>query len=127
MVTEHRITLGTFERQALAEEIKKRDEAADVKLAIDIGKAIALPVAIGAGAYLTYLGLINMSTGIDELKDRFMATPAGQATSAAGDIADNVQRTNPTYRAIRWFFGLENEPFFTGGFPTAPFGGAVTQ
>ncbi|MGB0377882.1 MAG: hypothetical protein ACPGGE_03590 [Poseidonia sp.] len=111
----------------LAEEIQKRDQAADVKLALDVGKAIALPVAIGAGAYLTYLGLINMSTGIDELKNRFMATPAGQATEAAGDIAENVQRTNPTYRAIRWFFGLENEPIFTGGFPTAPFGGAVTQ
>jgi len=106
-VTEHRLTLGTYERNALADLARQDEDDFDLQPIIDVTKALALPVASLTSAYLLYLGLINFSTGVDELRNRFGETPFGRYANRFGP---NVRRTHPLYRFLTWGFGGENPP-----------------
>jgi hypothetical protein len=106
-VTEHRLTLGTYERNALADLARQDEDDFDLQPIIDVTKALALPVASLTSAYLLYLGLINFSTGVDELRNRFGETPFGRYANRFGP---NIRRTHPLYRFLTWGFGGENPP-----------------
>ena len=77
----HRIELGTWERTHL-EEMQRTDDTEDaIKLTIEAAQVLALPVAIAAGGYLAYLGLVEMSTGRDRLSEWWEANkPEGDGT-----------------------------------------------
>ena len=104
---EQRITLGTYERGLLADYIEATQQPDDFTLkgVLDTMNVVAMPVAVLGAAYLAYLGAVNFSTGIDELKQRAAATPAGRTLT-------NVARYNPLWRGLNWAFGGENEPIF---------------
>jgi hypothetical protein len=109
-VTEHRLTLGTYERDRLAEVIENlgdMNEDAWIAEVLSLTKALAMPVAVLTSAYLAYLGLVNMGLGVDELRNRFGETPFGRYTNRFGE---NIQRTHPLYRFLTWGFGGENPP-----------------
>lgn len=104
------MTLGTYERDRLAEVIEnagEMNEDAWIGEVLSLTKALAMPVAVLTSAYLAYLGLVNMGLGIDELRNRFGETPFGRYTNRFGE---NIQRTHPLYRFLTWGFGGENPP-----------------
>ncbi len=106
-VQEHRITFGTYERDMLPKLVGKSEDDIDVKMLVDVGTALITPAMIGLGAYMLYVGMVNFGTGVDELKNRFNATPAGRY---ANRFADNTRRFNPVYRFFNWSLGGENPP-----------------
>ena len=81
-VTEHRVTLGEKERQLLEQAIKQERIDGDVALAIDIVKAVAMPLALIAAGYGIYLGMTNWATGLDPLKDAAEAAAAATGVDA---------------------------------------------
>lgn len=87
-------------------EATQKPDDFTLKGVLDTMNAVAMPVAIVGAAYLAYLGAVNFSTGVDELKERAAATPAGRT-------ATNIFRYNPTWRGLNWFFGGENRPLVT--------------
>jgi hypothetical protein len=108
-VTEHRVTFGNYEREMLPKLVGKGEDDFDAKLMLEVGTALITPAIVGLSAYILYMGMVNFGTGVDELKNRFNATPAGQYTSR---FADNTRRFNPVYRFFNWSLGGENPPIF---------------
>lgn len=107
---EQRITLGTYERGLVADYIEATQQPDDFTLkgvldTMNAAAQLAMPVAVLGAAYLAYLGAVNFSTGVDELKQRAAATPAGRTLV-------NVGRYNPLWRGLNWAFGGENDPIF---------------
>lgn len=87
-VTEHRITLGDFERAELSKMLQAQRTDDDLELVIEIAKALALPVSIGAVGYLAYLGLSNFGLGLDVLREKWTAYVAeSKAADAVVDAA----------------------------------------
>ena len=89
-VVEHRVTLGDYERAVLVEQLAQINEDQDIDVVMQIVNALALPVSIGTLGYLAYLGLVNLGSTLDPLKDSRAAQAAKDAatiTSTAADIA----------------------------------------
>lgn len=82
-VTEHRVTLGDYERRELAAFLEANQRDQDLELVLDIAKAAAMPVAIGAVGYLAYLGLTNFGLGLDILRTKWTAYVAGSKPAEA--------------------------------------------
>jgi len=95
-VTEHRVTLGDFERKELAGFLKARQRDEDLELVLDIAKAAALPVAIGAAAYMLYHGLIGLSLGKDFIQEKVNAFVAEQESQAADPLVPVPTGAPPT-------------------------------
>jgi hypothetical protein len=81
-VVEQRVTLGDKERQLLAAAIGDADHDRDLVMALDIAKAVAMPVSVLAVGYLVYLGMTNWGSLLDPLKDTRAAAAAEQAAAA---------------------------------------------
>ena len=81
-VQEHRVTLGDYERRELAQFLQAQRVDEDLGLALDIAKALALPVAIGASAFMIYHGLIGLSLGKDFIQEKVNAFVAEQESAA---------------------------------------------
>lgn len=90
-VTEHRVTLGDFERKELAGFIASQEKDEDLELVLDVVRAAATPVAILATAYLGYLGLTHFGSFLDPLADTKAAEAARQTAEAAAAGAAAVE------------------------------------
>lgn len=98
MVQEHRITLGDYERKQLEEAITAANADQDLRMALDVVNALAMPVAVGAVAYLGYLGLTHFGSFLDPLKDTAAAKAAGDVAAAAAagaNITDDPSSLTP--------------------------------
>ena len=102
-VTEHRVTFGDKERQLLETAIATSSQDEDLKIAMDIIQAVAMPVSVLAVGYLAYLGMTHWASFTDPLKDTKAAAAAEQAAAAftAGlDIEDPSSLTPEQIQAI---------------------------
>jgi hypothetical protein len=90
-VTEHRVTLGDYERRELASYMESTKKDADIELILDVVRASATPVAILATAYLGYLGLTHFGSFLDPLADTKAAEAARQTADAAAAGAAAVE------------------------------------
>ena len=117
MVQEHRITLGDYERKQLEEAITAANADRDLAVALDVVKAVAMPVAVGAVAYLGYLGLTNFGLGLDVLREKWTAYVA--ESKAAQAVVATAEKF-----AVDVSQGLEGEGG-GGGSRTGVFGGSV--
>lgn len=95
-VQEHRVTLGDFERKELAQFFKAQRVDEDLELALDIAKALALPVAIGASAFMIYHGLIGLSLGKDFIQEKVNAFVAEQESAALDPLTPVPTGAPPT-------------------------------
>lgn len=95
-VQEHRVTLGDFERKELAGFIKAQKIDDDLDLALDIVRALALPVAIGASAFMLYHGLIGLSLGKDFIQEKVNAFVAEQEAAALDPLTPVPTGAPPT-------------------------------
>lgn len=117
MVQEHRITLGDYERKQLETAIQAANADQDLAMALDVVKAVAMPVAVGAVAYLGYLGLTNFGLGLDVLREKWTAYVA--ESKAAQAVVATAEKF-----AVDVSQGLEGEGG-GGGSRTGVFGGSV--
>ncbi len=101
--TEHRLTLGTFERDRLEQFLTHQQRDRTLESALDVTKAALQPVGLLLASFIAYQGMIHWASGVDGLKNRFTEAPVGQTLS-------NVRRLNPAYRFITWSLGGENPP-----------------
>lgn len=85
-VTEHRITLGDFERQELNAFLETQKRDTDLDLILDVGRALAGPVAIAATGFMIYQGMVGWSTGRDKIAEWWdnLTSPATGPT--VGDV-----------------------------------------
>lgn len=95
-VQEHRVTLGDFERKELAQFLQAQRVDEDLELALDIAKALALPVAIGASAFMIYHGLIGLSLGKDFIQEKVNAFVAEQESAALDPLTPVPTGAPPT-------------------------------
>ena len=115
-VTEHRVTLGDFERRELASYMEATKKDADIELVLDVVRATAQPVAILAVAYLGYLGLSNFGLGLDILRDKwreYVITPS--ATTVEDVVTSDLFTVE----------GQADGPGGGGGASQGVFGGSV--
>lgn len=115
-VTEHRVTLGDFERKELAGYIAGREKDQDLELVLDVVRATAQPVAIAATAYLVYLGLTNFGLGLDVLRDKWRETFIQPAATTVEDLVTSDLFTVE---------GQADGPGGGGGASQGVFGGSV--
>jgi len=116
-VTEHRITLGDFERAELTKMLEAQRKDEDLEIILEIGKALALPVSIGAVGYLAYLGLTNFGLGLDVLREKWTAYVARSKAADAVVAATDAFKVDVSQ-------GLEGEGGGAGS-RTGVFGGSV--
>lgn len=85
-MTEHRITLGEYERQELKALLETQKRDADLDLVLDVGRALAAPVAIAATGFMIYQGMVGWSTGRDKIGEWWnnLTNPATGPT--VGDV-----------------------------------------
>lgn len=95
-VQEHRVTLGDFERKELAQFLQAQRVDEDLELALEIAKALALPVAIGASAFMLYHGLIGLSLGKDFIQEKVNAFVAEQESAALDPLTPVPTGAPPT-------------------------------
>lgn len=84
-VTEHRVTLGDFERRELAKVVERFQVDQDRDFGIELARALAMPVSVALAGYMGYLGLLQFSTGRDRLNEWF-GSGAKTATGEPGDL-----------------------------------------
>jgi len=91
----HRIELGTWERTHL-EEMQRTDDTEDaIKIALEAAQVLALPAALAATGYLTYLGFVEFQTGRDRLAEwwKGLADKAtGPDAATTGDVVTAFDR-----------------------------------
>lgn len=90
------MTLGDFERKELAQFLQAQRVDEDLELALDIAKALALPVAIGASAFMLYHGLIGFSLGKDFIQEKVNAFVAEQESAALDPLTPVPTGAPPT-------------------------------
>tara|TARA_X000000950_G_scaffold105378_1_gene132778 strand:- start:2920 stop:3270 length:351 start_codon:yes stop_codon:yes gene_type:complete len=88
-VTEHRVTLGDFERRELAKVVERFQVDQDRDFGIELAKALSMPVSVVLTGYLTYLGLMQFQTGRDRLNEWF-GSAAKTATGEPGDLWSRI-------------------------------------
>ena len=81
-VVEQRVTLGDKERALVEHFLATSDQDRDLKAAIDVASALAMPISLAAVGYLVYLGMTNWGSLLDPLKDTKAAAAAEQAAAA---------------------------------------------
>lgn len=95
-VTEHRITLGDYERAELSKMLQAQRVDEDLDLVLEIVKSLALPVSIGAAAFMIYHGLIGLSLGKDFIQEKVNAFVAEQEAAAADPLTPVPTGAPPT-------------------------------
>ena len=103
---EHRLTLGSFERERLDRLVERTERDRTIEQVLDVSKAVVQPVGLVIAAYIAYYGMIGWATNVDSLKERFTEAPAGVTLG-------NIRRLNPVYRFLTWAVGGENPPLVT--------------
>jgi len=116
-VTEHRVTLGDFERRELSGFIAAREKDQDLELVLDVVRATAQPLAIVSASYLFYLGITNWGTAIDVVKNWWTGYVA--ESKAATTVEDVVTSDLFTVE------GQADGPGGGGGASQGVFGGSV--
>lgn len=114
-VTEHRVTLGDFERQELAGFLKSTQRDEDIDLILDVVRALATPVAIVSVGYLGYLGLTHFSSMLDPLQDAAKAaavTTGLDAFRAGLDLENGAENLTP--EQIRSLANAQMNPLARG-------------
>lgn len=69
MVQEHRITLGDYERKQLEEAVTATRVDQDLRMAVDVVNAVAMPVAVGVAGFFVYRGMNGWGTGRDKIAE----------------------------------------------------------
>jgi hypothetical protein len=83
----HRIELGTWERDALASQIKTDDTEDAIRLGLEIVQAVAMPAALVLTGYAVYQGMTAFSSLTDPLKDKAEELASSRAGQAAANAA----------------------------------------
>lgn len=84
----HRVELGTWEREHLADAMKGDDLDDAVRLVLDVVNSLAMPAALAAVGYGVYLGMTHWGSLLDPLKERAEAIKAAaEAFSAEQEAA----------------------------------------
>ena len=86
-VLTHRIELGTWERDALAAQMKSDDTDDAIRLGLEIVQAVAMPAALVLTGYAVYQGMTAFSSLTDPLKDKAEELASSRAGQAAANAA----------------------------------------
>ena len=114
-VTEHRITLGDYERKEMHAFLEKQGQAEDVEAIMEVLQALAMPVSILGVGFLGYLGMINLFSGVNVLSNWWKGRVATAADAVESAVTADVFTVE----------GAADGPGGGGGASQGVFGGSV--